>query len=256
MSGQLLSVFASGVFIAGAAAYMGSLMLSRRMALAADPLSHLTLPGIALAMLHGFDVSLGAFPFVVMGILLIWALELRTKLPMDALTAIVFSSSVAIAFLFLPIEEAEAALVGDVSRTGPGDTIVAVVASSLIVLAVWRWYPKLVLVNVSEDLAVAEGISVRRSNLVYLFLVGVIVSLGVKIVGGLLTAALIAIPAAVAKNLAKNMRQYALGSLAVGVLSSAIGVVLYQVTRLPAGPLIILVNTVLFLASLVVAAKR
>jgi len=254
VTAQLLTSLAAGVFIAGAAGYMGSLMLSRRMALAADPLSHLTLPGIALAMIHGFDVSLGAFPFVVLGILLIWVLELRTKLPMEALTAIVFSSSVAIAFLFLPVDQAEAALVGDISRTGPRDTIASVVASVLIVLAVWRSYSKLVLVNVSEDLAVSEGISVRRSNLVFLFLVGVIVSLGVKIVGGLLTAALVAIPAAVAKNIAKNMRQYAFGSLAVGALSAAVA--LYHLTGLPAGPLIILVNTVLFLASLIIAAKR
>jgi ABC-type Mn2+/Zn2+ transport system permease subunit len=70
------------------------------MALVAGPLGHLTLPGIALALIYGFDVSLGAFPFVILGIVLIWLFEMRTKLPMEALTAIVFSSGVALAFLF------------------------------------------------------------------------------------------------------------------------------------------------------------
>ena len=78
----------TAVCIAGAAAYLGTLMLSRRMALVAGPLGHLTLPGIALALIYGFDITLGAFPFVVLGIILIWLFEIRTKLPMEALTAV------------------------------------------------------------------------------------------------------------------------------------------------------------------------
>jgi ABC-type Mn2+/Zn2+ transport system permease subunit len=70
MDDQLLMSLISGIFIGGAAGYLGSLMLSRRMALVAGPLGHLTLPGIALALMYGFDVSLGAFPFVILGIFL------------------------------------------------------------------------------------------------------------------------------------------------------------------------------------------
>jgi len=246
---------ASGVFIGGAAGYLGSLMLSRRMALVAGPLGHLTLPGVALAMLWGFDVSIGAFPFVVLGIVLIWAFEIRTKLPMEALTAIVFSSSVAAAFLFLPVEQAESALVGDITQAGPADTVASVALSLFIVVAAYKAYPQLALINISEELAVAEGVKVRRINLLYLLLIALIVALGVKVVGGLLTAALVAIPPAVAKNLAKNMRQYALGALAVGMASAAIGIVLFALTRLPAGPLIILVNAGCFLASLLLARR-
>lgn len=61
MHSFLLSLI-SGAFIGGSAGYLGSLMLSRGMALVAGPLGHLTLPGIALALLWSFDVSLGAFP--------------------------------------------------------------------------------------------------------------------------------------------------------------------------------------------------
>ena len=67
-----------GASLGGAAGYLGTLMLSQRMALVAGPLGHLTLPGIALAMILGFDVSLGAFPFVILGIVFIWLFEMRT----------------------------------------------------------------------------------------------------------------------------------------------------------------------------------
>jgi ABC-type Mn2+/Zn2+ transport system permease subunit len=240
----------SGAFIGGAAGYLGSLMLTRRMALVAGPLGHLTLPGIALALVWGFDVSLGAFPFVIIGVVLIWLLEMRTKLPTEALTALVFASGVAVAFLFLPIEQAEAALVGDISVVGPRDAALSVVASLAVVVAVHRAYPQLVLSNISEDLAAAERVNVKRYNLLYLFLIAVVVALGVKMVGGLLTAALVAIPPAVARNVSRNLSQYRLVAAATGVASSVLGIMLFRVTGLPAGPLIVIVSAAIFLLTL------
>jgi zinc transport system permease protein len=245
----LLSLI-SGISIGGAAGYLGSLMLSRSMALVAGPLGHLTLPGIALALLWGFDVSLGAFPFVILGVVLIWLLGLKTKLPMEALTAVVFASGVAVAFLFLPIDQAEAALVGDIAETGMGDTALVAVSSAAVMFAVYRAYPKLVLANVSEELAVAQGINVKRYNLLYLFLIAVVVALGVKMVGGLLTAALVAIPPSAARNVGKNLKQYAFGATAIGVASAVLGIILYRLTGFPAGPLVIVVSAGIFLITL------
>jgi zinc transport system permease protein len=252
MSTFFLSLI-SGVFIGGAAGYLGTLMLSRRMALVAGPLGHLTLPGIALALLWGFDVSIGALPFVILGVILIWMFERKTKLPMEALTALVFSSGVGIAFLFLPIDQAETALVGDISSVGPGGTFLSVIASIAVVLMLRRAYPQLILGNISEELAAAEGISVRRYNLLYLFLIAVVVALGVKIVGGLLTAALVAIPPLAARNLGRNLKQYTLAAATFGAGSAALGVVLSKVLELPAGPLIIVVSSAVFLVSVAFA---
>jgi zinc transport system permease protein len=250
MDGSFLLSLVTGVSIAGAAGYLGSLMLSRRMALVAGPLGHLTLPGVALGLVYGFDVSLGAFPFVLLGVVLIWAFELRTKLPMEALTALVFASGVAIAFLFLPVDQAETALVGDISQTGAADAALSVVASLAVVLAVRRAYRPLVLINVSEDLASSEGIDVRKYNLLYLLLIAVVVALGVKVVGALLTAALVAIPPAAARIVSGSLREYALGSIAIGTASALLGIVLYELTGGPAGPLVILVSGAIFLLAL------
>jgi ABC-type Mn2+/Zn2+ transport system permease subunit len=246
----LLSLIA-GIFISGVAGYLGTLMLSKRMALVADPLGHLTLPGIALALLYGFDVSLGAFPFVILGIILIWLFEIRTKLPMEALTAIVFASGVAIAFLFLPIEQAETALVGDISKVGFLDTLITCILCLFIFLLIKKIYLKMTLINISEDLAKSEKINVKKYNLFYLFSIAIIVALGVKVVGGLLTAALVAIPAATARNLSKNLFQFSLGGTFLGVLSSFFGILLFKITGFPAGPLIVLVSTFFFLISLI-----
>jgi ABC-type Mn2+/Zn2+ transport system permease subunit len=249
MSDQFLLSLIVGIFIGGAAGYLGTLMLSRRMALVAGPLGHLTLPGIALALIYGFDISLGAFPFVVLGIVLIWFFEMRTKLPMEALTAVVFASGVAIAFLFLPIEQAEAALVGNISNVNFWDSTISVVVTALIFLTLMKIYETMILINISEDLAKSQGISVKKYNLVYLFLIAIIVALGAKVVGGLLTAALVAIPACSTRNLSQNMFQYVLGATTIGIVSSFSGILISEFSGFPAGPLIILANAIIFLIS-------
>jgi ABC-type Mn2+/Zn2+ transport system permease subunit len=251
MDTQFLLSLLVGIFVGGVAGFLGSLMLGRRMALVAGPLGHLTLPGIALALMYGFDVSLGAFPFVILGIVLIWLFEMRTKLPMEALTALVFASGVAIAFLLLPVKQAEAALVGDITKVRLGEAVISVCVALLLFFVVKNIYSKIVLINISEELAKSEGVNIRKYNLIYLGSIAIIVALGVKMVGGLLTAALVAIPASSARNLSRNLAQYSFGAMIIGIISSSMGILFYKITGFPAGPLIILANTFIFLISMV-----
>ncbi|MCD6466125.1 metal ABC transporter permease [Candidatus Bathyarchaeota archaeon] len=240
-----------GFFIGVVAGYLGSLMLSRKMSLAAGPLGHLTLPGVALALLNGFDVSLGAFPFVILGAFLIWLLEMRTKLPMEALTAVVFTFGVSVALLFLPLDKAEAALMGDISKVGLYDTLIALPLLAIIFFVTKAIYPKVFLINISEDLAKVEGIDVKKYNLIYLFLIAAIVALGTKLVGGLMTAAIVAIPSASARNLSRNLSNYRFLAALFGGTSMIAGIALSVFSNLPVGPLIILSNVAVFFLSVI-----
>ncbi len=248
---QLFLALMMGVFIGGVAGYLGTLMLSQRMALVAGPLGHLTLPGVALAYIFGFDVSLGAFPFVILGIILIWLFEIRTGLPMEALTAIVFATGVAITFLFLPEEETVPALIGDISQISIFVTMITLILSLIIFFVTKRIYSKMVLASISEDLAKAEGIDLKKYNLVYLVCIALTVALGVRIVGGLMTAAIVAIPACTSRNLSKNLNQYSYRGLILGSLACALGILCFDLTDISAGPLIIMISALFFLTSLI-----
>jgi zinc transport system permease protein len=250
MTGQLILSLISGIFIAGSAAYLGTLMLSRKMALVAGPLGHLTLPGAALALIYGFSISLGSFPFVVIGIVVIWLLEIKTKLQMEALTAIVFATGVGIAFLFLPVDKAEAALIGDISKVDIYETLATVFLGSAVFITVNRTYPKIMLISIHEDVARTEGVNVKWYNFVYLSAIAIIVALGVDLVGGLMTAALVAIPAASARNVTRTLPQFGLTSSIFGILSAVVGIVSASLTGLPPGPLVILTSAIIFLVSL------
>jgi len=249
MSQLLLSIIC-GISIGAAAGYLGTLMLEKRMALVAGPLGHLALPGVALGLIYGFDISLGAFPFIILGIILIWFLEIKTKLPMEALTAITFATGVAIAFLFLPIEQAEAALVGNIMEISFWEVVFTLILCFLVVLVIQKIFPKMILINIFEDLAKTEGINVKKYNFLYLLCIAIIVSLAVRLVGGLLTVALFAIPVSASRNFSHNMKQYSFLAIFFGVISVIVGILIFELTSFPVGPLVILTSAFIFVISI------
>jgi len=238
-------------FVGAVAGFLGTLMLTKRMTLVGGPLGHLTLPGIALALLYGFDVFLGALLFVFIGILFIWYFGKKTKLPMETLTAIIFPFSVATAFLFLPEEETIQALIGDVSQITPFAVVITVSLSLITFWVIKRIYKKLVFIGISEDLAKVEGINIQKYNLIYLVCIALVVAISIRVVGGLMTVAIMAIPASTSRNLSKNLFQYAYGGLFFGVLASILGIFVFRFINIPAGPAIIIVSVIFFLISFI-----
>ncbi len=254
METQFLYSLIVSIFIGGLAGFLGSLMITKRMALVGDALGHVALPGVALALILGFNVSWGALPCLALGIFLIWFFEVKTKLPMEALTGIVFTSSVAIAFLFLPESEVSNALIGDISQITLADTLISIVVSMITFFVLKKIYSKMILLNLSENLAQVEGIKVKKYNFIYLACIAMVVALGIKVTGSLLMGALVITPAAAARNFAHSLSQYSYGALLIGTISCFLGVLAFKVFNLPAGPLIILFASLIFLIS--IAFKR
>jgi len=244
----------SAIFIGGTAGYLGSLMITKRMGLVGGPLGHLALPGVALALLYNFNVFYGALITIVIGGFLIWLLEIKTKAPIESLTGLVFTTGVALGFLILPFseeKELEEALIGDITKISLSDTILTIILCTLIFLIIKITYSKLILSEISEDLAKTEGINIKKYNFIYLICTALIIALTVKIVGGLLPVALIVIPALTARIFSKNLLQYSLCTVFFGIISVILGLLLSKFYILPAGLLIILASTSIFLISLI-----
>jgi len=248
---QFILSLITAVFIGGIAGYLGSLMITKRMALVGGPLGHLALPGAALALLYSFNIFWGALGTIVIGAVIIWSLEIRTKLPIEALTGLVFAAGVALSFLILPISQAEEALIGNITKIGLTDTILTIILGTIVFLIIKKIYSKMILSGISGDLAKTEGVNVKKYNLIYLASIALIVALEVKIVGGLLTVAMLVIPASASRNFSRTLSQYSLGALVIGIISAGFGILLFKLIGFSAGPLIILSETLIFLISLI-----
>ena len=239
-----------GIAVGTVSAYIGSLMLTNQMTLMAGALGHLTLPGIALALRYDFDVSFGALIFLLTGIILIWLLERQTRLPFEALTAIIFTTSVAVAFLFLPEGRTEPLLLGDISQINGSICLITIITSSIIFLIIKYIFNGMIIVSLSKDVAQSNAIAVSMYNFIYLLCIAFIIALGIRIVGGLMTAALVAIPPSTARNVAGNLVQYIYVSLLAGGLACILGIGTSQIFKLPVGSMVILASSSLFIISL------
>lgn len=255
MSNQFLQSLIAGISIGGIAGYLGSLMVTKKMALAGDALGHVALPGIGLALLLGFDISIGAFLSLLVGIVFIWFFGLKTSLSMETLVGIVFVASLAIGFLVIPQFELLEALVGDISKVSSTMAVVSIVSSIMLFFFLRKLYPGMMLINLSEDLAKVRGIKVSLYNFSYLLLIAIVVSFGVKITGSLLVGSLLIIPAATSRNLSDNLKQYTLVSIFLGALSCIIGISAFHLLSISAGPAIIMISALFFLLSLLFKSK-
>lgn len=248
---NLILTLITATVVGAAAGYLGSIMVLRRLALAGDVLSHVALPGIGVALIYNLNPFAMAFVFLFAASWMIWILEKKTKLPTDALIGILFVASLAVGVMIIPgLEELSEALFGDISRINLFDASLAILLSVMIFIIGSKIYKGLVLGTISEDLAIANGVKLRKINLLFLVLVSAVVALGVKVVGTLLMGALIIVSATAAKNLSHSISRYASLSAVFGAFTAPAGLLIARAYESPPGPMIILVGIGIFLLSL------
>ena len=243
-----------GVFVGSTAGYLGSIMVSKHMALVGDALSHVALPGLALGILFNFNPFIGAFAFLAATVIVTWYLQKSTALSVEAIVGVLFVLALAIGILITPQVDLLEALFGDVSKITLTDTIITVLVSVCVIIVTRAIYPNLAVSMISRELATASKINVERINLIYLFLVATIVALGIKEVGTLLVGALVIVPAAAAKNFSSTLSRYCLMSAIFGLASATLGVLLSSYVSLPAGPVVVMVGAAIFIAGVVISA--
>ncbi len=257
MSESLIFSVITGAFVGLSAGYLGSLMLLKKMALIGHALSHVALPGLALAIVFSFNPFLGAFAFIFAASIITWYLKRSTSLAAEAIIGVLVVFALAIGILITPETELLEALFGDISNISMLDALLASAISVFAILVVRKIYQKVVLSLVSEELAVSLRINPSHVELVYLLLVSLVIAVGIKFAGSLLVGALVILPAAAARNGAANLTRYAIMSSIFGMASSVLGIVISASIggTIPAGPLVVIVGAVFFLGSWIVNIK-
>lgn len=238
-----------GSFVAGACAYVGSLMVLKRMSLVGDALSHVALPGMAIAISIGVSPILGAFVALTIAIVGIWYLEETSDTYPEALVGIFFTASLALGLLLTKESDLLEALFGSLEKLNPVEGLMTMIISVLAILVATFLYKKVIISIISPELAKVNRINVKLMNLVYLLLVGTIVSLGVRFVGTLLMGALVIVPAVSARNVTKTITGYLWFSAIFGVVSAATGIFAAVKLLLPVGAMVVLVSVTIYILS-------
>jgi ABC-type Mn2+/Zn2+ transport system permease subunit len=234
---------------------IGAFVILRRMALVGDALSHVALPGIAVALLLHKDPFWGVLVPLVFAAWLIWWLEGRTRVPPDALVGLLFTASLAIGILAIPNEDIVESLFGGFPALSPALLAGILGAAFVLTFLTFRLARKFVFLAVAPDLARVDGIG-RRYDFALLIVFALVVALGIKLVGTLLMGALTIIPAAIAKNVCRSMRAFMVTATLLGGGIATIGLIGAKSLGLLPGPSIILIGVALFLLSLLLPSAR
>jgi ABC-type Mn2+/Zn2+ transport system permease subunit len=229
-----------------AAGLVGSFAVMRRMTLASDAMSHVALPGIGIALLFNLNPVLGGVTALVAGVLLIWLLEHRTRIPTEAIVGVVFSAALAIGSMLTSGEDLLEALFGTARVPGRAETLAGLAVAGVIVAFVLRSRHRLLLGLVSADLARTAGIDVSRLDLLYLLAFALTVALGLRYLGILLMGSLIIIPAATARHVSRNLGGMLAASVGLALAATLLGAAGAWATHLGAGPLTITIAASFF----------
>jgi zinc transport system permease protein len=239
----------AGIGVATAAAVLGSFVLWRRMAYFGDATAHAALLGVAVAL--GLSVSVfGGVLAVALGMALILSAADGHRLGRDALLGVLSHSALAFGLVAVSVLPGariniESYLFGDILAVTWGD-VAAIWAGSAAVIALiaWRW-SRLITATVSPELAWSEGIDPRREALWLTLALAAVVAVAIKVVGALLITAMLILPAAAARALARTPEAMAVLAAGFGSLSVVLGLVASWQFDTPAGPSIVCAAAVL-----------
>jgi ABC-type Mn2+/Zn2+ transport system permease subunit len=243
-----LDILAIAIMIGASSGAIGSFVLLRRMALVGDALSHVALPGIALALAYKLDPFLGVVSFLVPAAALVWWLEGKTRLHAETLVGLLFTTSLAIGILTIPQVEILESLFGGFPRLSWIGLIGIFMAGAFLIVLTFVAAQRFALTTVAPELSPPQV--ERRSNLLLLLTFAIVVSLGIKLVGTLLMGALTIIPASIARNSAFGFKQYMLTSTILGAILAASGAMVAHRFGWAPGPAIVLLGSGVFALSL------
>ncbi|MEX0278262.1 MAG: iron chelate uptake ABC transporter family permease subunit [Ruegeria sp.] len=242
----------AGVGVAFAAAPLGCFVVWRRMAYFGDATAHAAILGIALSLTFQVSIFAGALAVALIMALTVTFLSGRGY-AMDTLLGVLAHSAlafglVAVSFLSGVRIDLMAYLFGDILAVSRSDLLVIWGGAALVVaLITWRW-SELLTATLNEDLAYASGFNPKREQLILTLALSVTVAVAIKVVGVLLIAAMLIIPAAAARSLARSPESMAVIAALIGAVSSLAGLRAAYVFDTPAGPSIVCVAAIIFAA--------
>lgn len=239
----LIRAALAGIGLSLATGPLGSFVVWRRMAYFGDATAHAAILGVALALASDLPIGLGtlgvalAMAATVAGLASRgWALDTTLGVLAHAALAL---GLVAISFVHGVRADLQSYLFGDILAVS-GQDLAFIWGGAALVLALvaWRWQG-LLTTTLNEDLAHASGLSPARERMVLVLTLALVVAVALKVVGALLIAAMLIIPAAAARGLARSPEAMAALATLIGAASSLAGLQLSLWQDTPAGPSII-----------------
>ena len=234
---------------------LSTMVVSSRMAFFSDSLGHGAFTGIAVGALVGMISPLSSLLlFSVVFALIITYIKRHTAASADTVIGVFSSTAIAVGLMVMSrgggFTKFSPLLIGDILSVTPAD-LAGLAAVDVIVVLTWALlFNRLLLLSINPSFARSRGISVAAVEAVFAVLLAVVVAVSIQWVGILIINALLVLPGATARNIARNVKEYHIVSVASALIAGVIGLLAAYYFGIAAGASIVAVAAVLFFLSL------
>ena len=242
-------------------ALLGTMAVNQRMAFFSDALGHSALAGAGIGMLLGVsNVTVSLIIFGIFWALLISRINRAGSASADTIISVFSSTGIALGLLILSrggkFASYSSLLTGDILSVTQGDILWLLAALVTGVICWVALYNRLLLSAVNPELALSRGVKVKWIEYSFVCLVAVAVMLAIRWVGVLLINALLILPAAAGRNLARSSRQHALFTVLIALFSGILGLIFSYYADTSAGASIVLTSAFCYALSLLARRWR
>jgi zinc transport system permease protein len=250
----------AGIVVGASAPLIGTFLVQKRLSLLGDGVGHVAVAGVGAALLLGTTPIWTALVAAVAAALAIEWLRARGRIAGDLALAIFFyggiAAGVVLAGRSATNTNLQPYLFGSILTVTENDVYTVIVLGAVIVAAIAATRRALLAVVLDEEASRVAGIPVAALNALLAALTAVTVAAAMRVTGVLLVAALMVLPVATSRVLARSFRTTTLGAAAVGVLAVVAGLAAARQWALAAGGAIVLVTVAFFAVASIAAAFR
>ncbi len=244
---------AAGLLVAAICPVIGLFLVLRRLSLIGDGLGHIAFAGVAAGFYTHIYPLVTALGFTIAGAAGIEWLRSRQKAYGDLALAIFFYSGIAGGVVLAKLSKSFSGaqlfgyLFGQISTVSVTDVWFILGLGIVVVAIVVLFYKELFALTFDEATARVSGIRVGALNLLLAVMAAVTVSVGMRIVGLLMVAALMIVPVAAALQLGRGFKATLLWSVLFSMVSLVTGLATSYYLDLPPGGTIVLLAVGVFL---------
>lgn len=236
---------------------LGTMVVNNKMSFFSDAIGHSALTGIAIGVILGINnplYSMLAFS-IIFAVTLIKVKNENTA-STDTIIGVFSATAVALGVVILSYNggftKYSVYLIGDLLSINTSDLLLLGI-TFITVIVIWIFaFNKLLLVSLNQSLARSRGINVVFYEYMFTIIVAVIVTISIQWVGILIISSMIILPAAAARNISCNTKQYNLISVSIGLISGISGLILSYFTGSAAGATIVLICAIFFIITLLI----
>ena len=241
---------------------LSTMIVTGKMSFFSDALGHSGFTGIAIGVLCGAALPIWwAVGLAVAFALLFSFVRSRSSQSADTIIGVFSSTAVALGIFIATMgggsfTKFNKYLIGDILSVTPGE-IGALALVLLAVAALWVLCSnQLILTAIHPQLASSRGLKTARNETFFTVVIAVVVTLAMSWVGLMVINSLLVLPAASARNVAKNVRQYHLFSVLGALLASVAGLILAYYLGCSAGATIALLLALFFAVTFALRRTR